>query len=200
MYQRKDPFYTRAKSAGYRSRAAFKLLQLTQRTAILRPGDHVVDLGAWPGGWLQVASQLVGPGGRVIGVDLQPIEPMPERNVVTLVGDIGHASTREQVAQACQGRVDVILSDLAPKLSGIRTRDEVRAQALADAALAFAEKLLRSGGVLVVKRFMGADMPPYLEQLRARFTKVRTSRPEATRKGSAEVYVVASGFRGTTAR
>ena len=199
MYRRKDVFYSRAKNAGYRSRAAFKLLQLAERGRLLHPGDHVVDLGAWPGGWLQVAAQLVGPSGKVVGVDLQPIEPLPQRNVVTLVGDIGNEATQHNVARACQGRVDVILSDLAPKLSGIRARDEARAQALAEVALAFAEKLLRPGGTLVVKLFMSEDLPQYVNQLHLRFGDVRTSRLEASRKGSAEVYVVARGFRCTTA-
>ncbi|MBP1684700.1 MAG: rRNA methyltransferase [Deltaproteobacteria bacterium] len=195
MYQRKDAFYQRAKGAGYRSRAAFKLLELAQRGKLLRAGDHVVDLGAWPGGWLQVAAQLVGPSGKVVGVDLQPIEPLPQANVVTLVGDIGAASTQDSVSRACEGRVDVVLSDLAPKLSGIRARDEARAQALAETAAVFAERLLRPGGILVVKMFMSPDLPQYVATLRGRFAEVRTSRVEATRKGSAEVYVVAKGFK-----
>jgi 23S rRNA (uridine2552-2'-O)-methyltransferase len=200
VYRRKDVFYRRAKSAGYRSRAAFKLLQLADRGRLLHPGDHVVELGAWPGGWLQVAVQLVGPSGKVVGVDLQPIEPLPQPNVMTLVGDIGTAATQDSLSRACQGRVDVILSDLAPKLSGIRARDEARAQALAEAALACAEKLLRPGGTLVVKLFMSENLPQYVAQVRARFGDVRTPRLEATRKGSAEVYVVARGFRCLTAR
>ncbi|MFI5394757.1 MAG: RlmE family RNA methyltransferase [Candidatus Binatia bacterium] len=196
MYQRKDAFYTRAKTAGYRSRAVFKLLQLAQGGRLLRRGDHVVDLGAWPGGWLQVASELVGPAGTVVGVDLRPIKPLPQKNVVTLVGDIAAASTQREVARACRGRADVILSDLAPKLSGVRARDEAQTQVLAECVFAFVEKILKPGGKLVVKLFMGDDLPRYVEQLRTRFTDVRTTRPEATRKGSAEIYVIASSFRG----
>lgn len=196
MYQRKDTFYTRAKTAGYRSRAAFKLLQLARGGRLLRRGDHVVDLGAWPGGWLQVASELVGPAGTVVGIDLQPIKPLPQKNVVTLVGDIAAESTQQEVARACQGRADVILSDLAPKLSGVRARDEAQTQVLAECVFAFVEKILKPGGKLVVKLFTGDDLPRYLEQLRARFADVRTTRPEATRKGSAEIYVIASGYRG----
>lgn len=200
MYQRKDAFYQRAKETGYRSRAAFKLLELVRRGRLLHAGDHVVDLGAWPGGWLQVAARLVGPNGKVVGVDLQPIKPLAQANVVTLVGDIGAVSTQESIAEACQGRVDVILSDLAPKLSGIRARDETRAQALAGVALVVAAKLLRAGGTLVVKVFMSPDLSQYVDDLRARFEDVRTCRVEATRRGSAEVYVVAKGFRGGTER
>ncbi|HEX7408229.1 MAG TPA: RlmE family RNA methyltransferase [Candidatus Binatia bacterium] len=196
MYQRKDAFYARAKTAGYRSRAAFKLLQLAQRGRLFRRGDHVVDLGAWPGGWLQVASELVGPAGTVVGVDLQPIGRLPQQNVVTFVGDIAAESTQQEIARACQGRVDVVLSDLAPKLSGVRARDEAQVQVLAECVLAFVEKVLKPGGKLVIKLFMGDDLPRYVDQLRARFTEVRTTRPEATRKGSAEVYAIANNFRG----
>ncbi|MFN8625437.1 MAG: RlmE family RNA methyltransferase [Candidatus Binatia bacterium] len=200
VYQRKDAVYRRAKGAGYRSRAAFKLLELAQRGRLLRSGDHVVDLGAWPGGWLQVAAQLVGPSGKVVGVDLQPIESLPQANVVTVVGDIDSASTQASILRACAGRVDVMLSDLAPKLSGIRSRDEARVQALAETAMALAETLLRPGGILVVKLFMSPNLPQYVEALRASFANVRTARVEATRRGSAEIYVVGKGYHGATKR
>jgi 23S rRNA (uridine2552-2'-O)-methyltransferase len=194
VYQRKDAFYTRAKAAGYRSRAAFKLLELAQRNRLFRHGDHVVDLGAWPGGWLQVASELVGPSGVVVGVDLQPIDPLPNRNVVTLVGDITADAVQEQIVRACHGRVDVILSDLAPKLSGVRARDQAQSRMLSECAAVFADKVLNARGKLVMKVFMSDDLQHFLGQLRERFASVRTTRPDATRKGSAEIYVIATDY------
>jgi 23S rRNA (uridine2552-2'-O)-methyltransferase len=198
VYQRKDTFYTRAKAAGYRSRAAFKLQQLAQRARLLRPGDCVVELGAWPGGWLQVAAEQVGPRGKVVGVDLQAIQPLPEPNITTVVGDITDEHTQVQVAQACGGRADVLLSDLAPKLTGIRARDAAQTQALADCVLKLAAHILKPDGKLVVKLFASERLRPYVAQLRTLFRDVHLTRPEATRKGSAEMYAVASGFRTNT--
>jgi 23S rRNA (uridine2552-2'-O)-methyltransferase len=199
VYQRKDTFYTRAKATGYRSRAAFKLQQLVQKGRLVRPGDCVVELGAWPGGWLQVVAAKVGAKGRVVGVDLQPIEPLPEANVLTVVGDINAAGTQERVIQACDGKVDVLLSDLAPKFTGVRARDEAQMQALADCVLQWVERILNPGGKLAVKLFMCDDLPQYVTRLRSMFGNVHLTRPEATRKGSAEVYAVASGFHARSA-
>jgi 23S rRNA (uridine2552-2'-O)-methyltransferase len=189
VYQRKDTFYARAKAAGLRSRAAFKLQQLVRRGRLLQRGNCVVELGAWPGGWLQVIAADVGPQGRVIA-------PLPETNVITVVGDITDAHTRERVIHACDGRADVLLSDLAPKLSGIRSRDAAHAQALADCVLQWVEYVLKTNGTLVVKLFMATELPQYTTRLRRMFRDVRLTRPDATRKGSAEVYAVATGFRG----
>lgn len=197
MYQRKDAFYQRAKAVGYRSRAAFKLLQLAERHRFFHRGDRVVDIGAWPGGWLQVAAQHVGPTGRAIGVDVQPIEPLPNRTVITLVGDITDRRTQERVTESCGGKADVLLSDLAPKLSGVRARDEAQAQALTECVLRLAEQVLRPGGTLVIKLFMGSELPRFVARLRALYRDVRTTRPAATRKESSEIYAVATGFRGT---
>jgi 23S rRNA (uridine2552-2'-O)-methyltransferase len=195
VYRRKDAFYARARAVGYRSRAAFKLLELAQRTRLFRRGDRVLDIGAWPGGWLQVAAELVGPTGKVIGIDLHPIEPLPGRHVTTQVGDIGDEMARQRIVDACQGQVDVVLSDVAPKLSGVRVRDEARSEALAACALALCEKVLRPGGTFVMKLFTGEAATRLVRELRVRFDDVRTSRPEATRRGSSEIYAIAVGFR-----
>lgn len=200
MYQRKDTFYTRAKAAGYRSRAAFKLQQLVQRRRLLHRGDCVVELGAWPGGWLQVAAEYVGSEGKIVGVDLQAIQTLAEPNVITVVGDISEARTRELVAQTCGRKADVLLSDLAPKLTGVRARDEAQAHALADSVIQWAGCILRPGGTLIVKLFMGEALSQYVERLRAMFHSVHLTRPEATRKGSAEMYAVATGFRSSAAK
>src|SRR5689334_12828220 len=117
-YQRKDTFYARAKVAGYRSRAAYKLLEVAQRYRLIAPGQRVVDLGAWPGSWLQVAAQLAGPRGTVVGVDLQPIDPLGGP-VTTIVGDARDAGVQGEIRARCGAGVDVLLSDMAPKLSGV---------------------------------------------------------------------------------
>jgi len=194
-YQRKDAFYARAKGAGYRSRAAYKLLELGQRYRLIERGDRVVDLGAWPGGWLQVAAQLVGAQGVVVGVDLRPIDPLG-RPVVTLTGDAREAAVLEDIRARCGGRVDVLLSDMAPPLSGVRDRDIARAAELAETALASAEVLLAVGGRVLVKLFTSPEADGLVGAARRRFQTVKLTRPDATRKGSAEVYLVGLGFRG----
>jgi 23S rRNA (uridine2552-2'-O)-methyltransferase len=168
---------------------------LTQHGRLLRPGDCVVELGAWPGGWLQVAAAQVGPRGRVVGVDLQAIHRLQEANVVTLVGDISDEQTRVHVARACGGRADVLLADLAPKLTGIRARDDAQTQALADCVLQWVAGILRPQGILIIKLFSGEGLRPYVARLRSMFREVHLARPQATRKGSAELYAVASGFQ-----
>jgi 23S rRNA (uridine2552-2'-O)-methyltransferase len=196
-YRRKDAFYARAKGAGYRSRAAYKLLELAPRYQLIRRGDHVVDLGAWPGGWLQVAAELVGPQGVVVGVDLQPIDPLPAP-VSTIVGDARDERVLREVQTRCGGRVDVVLSDMAPKLTGVRDRDQAQATALAESALAAADHLLAPGGRLLVKLFTTPDAEAIVVAVRDRFDTVKRTRPEATRKGSAEMYLVALGKRDRT--
>jgi 23S rRNA (uridine2552-2'-O)-methyltransferase len=194
-YQRKDAFYARAKAEGYRSRAAYKLLELARRYQLIRRGDHVVDLGAWPGGWLQVAAELVGPRGIVVGVDLLAIDPLPEACVSTVVGDAADPAVLAQVRERCGGRVDVVLSDLAPKLSGVRDRDAARAAALAEAGLAVAEQLLAPGGRLLMKVFSGAEAEA-LALARRIFTTAKLTKPGSSRRESAEMYLVATGRHG----
>ncbi|MGH7769302.1 MAG: SAM-dependent methyltransferase, partial [Candidatus Binatia bacterium] len=125
-YQPKDAFYRKAKKEGYRSRAAYKLLELGRRFHLIKPGDRVVDLGAAPGGWLQVAAELTGPKGKVVGIDLQPTQPFHEPNIVVLQGDATSEECAKKIAELLGGPVDCVLSDLAPKLSGIRDADIAR--------------------------------------------------------------------------
>ncbi|MCX8073070.1 MAG: RlmE family RNA methyltransferase [Candidatus Binatia bacterium] len=191
-YRRKDAFYSRAKEAGLRSRAAYKLEQLQKQYKLLRPGDKVVDLGAWPGGWLQVAARIVGPSGKVVGVDREPVAPLSDAPHVVIVRvDVFDPQLGERVQQELGGLADVVLSDLAPKLTGIRERDQAQARALAERAVELARRWLRSGGLLVIKVFMGSELPEFLAGLRREFGNVATTRPEATRKGSSELYVIA---------
>jgi len=196
VYRRRDAFYLRAKAAGYRSRAAYKLLELAKSDRLFRRGDCVVDLGAWPGGWLQIAAQQVGIAGKIIGVDLRPITPLPDPQIIVVTGDISAAVTITRIMQLCGGHADVVLSDLAPKLTGVRSRDQMQARELAEAALDFAARVLRPGGKFVIKLFMGEELAGYLDRLRECFEHVRTTRPDASRKGSAELYAIASRFAG----
>ncbi len=195
MYERKDAFYKKAKQEGYRSRAAYKLLQLHKTFRLLKRGDRVVDLGAWPGGWVQVAATLVGKTGKVIGVDVVALEPLPLEQVTLLQGDATDPALQQTVLRLLGSRADVVLSDMAPKLSGIRETDEARAVELGRAALRCAQRLLRPEGTLVLKIFMGPAHDALLTEVRALFSLVQTTRPEATRRGSAERYVVARGLK-----
>ena len=194
-YERKDTFYKKAKQEGYRSRSAYKLIELNKEFRFLKLGDRVVDLGSWPGGWVQVAASVVGKTGRVIGIDLVIIEPISLTQVTLLQGDATDPALQEKILLALGSPADVVLSDMAPKLSGIRERDDARAMELCRTALACAQVFLRPGGVLVLKVFMGAEYQAILSELRAAFTAVKIARPEATRKGSAETYVLATGLR-----
>lgn len=197
MYQPKDAFYRRAKMEGYRSRAAYKLLELNRRFRIIKPGDRVVDLGAAPGGWLQVAAQLSGKEGGVVGVDVQPIEALKEKNVIVLQGDITSEECREKLKELLGSRADCVLSDLSPRLSGIRDRDLARSLELARMALQAARGLLRPGGNFLVKTFVGDELKAFSLELEEYFPSVERTRPEATRKGSSEIYLCARGLRQT---
>jgi 23S rRNA (uridine2552-2'-O)-methyltransferase len=196
-YQRKDAHYRRAKAEGFRARSAYKLTELDDRYRLLRPGDRVVDLGAWPGGWLQVAAERVGPDGRVVGVDVLPIEALPGRNVESMVGDVRDPALLSSLPARLGSRADVVLSDLAPKLTGVRDADEARCAELLTALLDALPSLLRPGGHAVVKLFMDPSYTTTLAAFRRLFRQVRTTRPDASRRGSAELYVVATGFRPT---
>ncbi|HWH76821.1 MAG TPA: RlmE family RNA methyltransferase [Candidatus Binatus sp.] len=194
-YKPQDSYFKKAKQEGYRSRAAYKLLELQQRYRIMKPGDCVVDLGAAPGGWLQVAAKVVGPSGKVVGVDLQPIQPLPERNVILLNGDITSAEIQGRIKQLIGGPAHCLLSDLAPKLSGIRDADMARCLELNRTALAVAVELLGPNGSLVVKSFVGNDLKIFSAELAQYFATVQRTKPEATRPGSSEFYFCANGFK-----
>jgi 23S rRNA (uridine2552-2'-O)-methyltransferase len=192
---RRDPYTRRAKREDYRSRASFKLLQINRRFRVLRRGSVVLDLGCAPGGWSQVAVSVVGPSGAVVGVDLDPVEPI--EGAVLLQGDLGDPATQEAVRSALGGRgVDAVLSDMSPNISGVYDVDHARSMALVRLAADFGLPLLRAGGNLLVKVFAGPDLAPYVAALRSRFERVKRTKPEASRKASSEVYVVAMGFKG----
>jgi 23S rRNA (uridine2552-2'-O)-methyltransferase len=195
-YQRKDTFHQRAKREGYRSRAAYKLVEIQRRAQVLRRGQRVIDLGCWPGGWMQVAAREVGPTGRVVGVDLAAIEPPLEfANAIALVGDLGQPAVRKALLEAVGGPADVVLSDAAPKLTGVRATDRAHEEELLAAIEAALGELLRPGGSLVLKLMEGPEAQAAEQRLRARFASARSLRPEASRKGTTERYWIGVGFR-----
>lgn len=194
-YQRKDRWHQRAKREGFRSRAAYKLAEIQQRHRLLRRGQRVVDLGCWPGGWLQVASRAVGRDGRVVGVDLTPLDqPLELRNVAVLCADLACRELAGRILDALGGPADVVLSDAAPKLSGVRATDRAREHELLESIEALLPALLHPGGSLLLKILEGPEAQAVERRLRARFSRARTVRPRASRKGSAERYLLARGF------
>jgi 23S rRNA (uridine2552-2'-O)-methyltransferase len=193
-YDPHDRYFKKAKQEGYRSRAAYKLLELQQRYRLMGPGDAVVDLGAAPGGWLQVAGKFVGQSGKVIGVDLQPIKPFNERNIIVLKGDIFSAEIKQKIKELIGGPADSVISDLAPKLSGIRDADIARCMELNQTALNIAVNLLRPGGTLLIKSFISSELHSFTAGLKRYFSIVQRTKPEATRQGSSEFYFYAKGF------
>ena len=194
-YQPKDTYFRRAKREGYRSRAAYKLLELNRRFHLIKPGDYIVDVGAAPGGWLQVVSKLIGEEGKVIGVDLQPMERFREKNIYLLQGDITSEDTQRKVKELLAGAADCVLSDLSPQITGIHTTDLIRSLDLARAAFKLASALLKAKGGFVVKTFVGEETTAFLTELKPYFASIQRTRSEATRKGSSEIYVIARGFR-----
>jgi 23S rRNA (uridine2552-2'-O)-methyltransferase len=193
-YDRKDATYHAAKKAGLRSRAGIKLEDLDARFRLLAPGKRVVDLGCWPGAWLQVAAKRVGAAGRVAGVDLVAVEPLGLANVTTIVGDAGDRAVQQQLLDALGGPVDVVLSDLSPKLTGIRASDQAREEALVEIAIDFARRVLVPDGRLLLKLFSHVEQA-MTKRLREEFRTVTAFRPPSTRKGSSEMYVAATGRR-----
>lgn len=193
-YNPRDRFFQKAKKEGYRARSAYKLAEIQDRFRLLHPGAAVLDLGAAPGGFLQVAAEAVGPKGSVLGIDLEPIAPLPPP-VRTVAGDI-YAEDVLATLRAIEPRAfDAVLSDMAPKTTGVRQIDEARSLALAERALELARQALKPGGAFVAKVFMGGDIEGFLAQVKRAFAKVKIVRPEATRGRSVEVYVVAQGLR-----
>ena len=194
-YQRKDSFHQRAKREGYRSRAAYKLLEIQRRTQVLQRGQRVIDLGCWPGGWMQVAAREVGPTGRVVGVDLAAIEPALEfANAIALTCELTQPAVRKALLDAAGGPADVLLSDAAPKLTGVRATDRAHEEVLLAAIEAALPELLRPGGALVLKLMEGPEAQAAEQRLRARFASARSLRPDASRKGTTERYWIGREF------
>lgn len=192
--QARDPFVRKAHAEGWRSRAVFKLSELQRVEKLMRPGDVVVDLGAAPGAWSQYAASVVGPSGRVVALDLLEMPPLAD--VEVLQGDFRDEETlKALLATLGTARVDLVLSDLAPNMSGMRSVDQPRSMYLAELVLDFAGQVLREGGNMVVKLFQGEGFQEYVNAVRKRFGSVRMRKPPASRSGNRETYLVARNFR-----
>ncbi len=190
-----DPHVQRSRELGYRSRASAKLLEIQRRDRLVEPGMTVVDLGAAPGGWSQVAVELAGAGGRVVAVDLLPMAPIAGVDFVR--GDFAEAEVLEEVLARLGGAgADLVISDMAPNISGVKGIDQPRAMALAELAWDLAGRVLARGGSLLVKVFQGEGCEAFRASLRVDFAAVKTRKPDASRARTSEVYLLASGFRG----
>jgi len=189
-----DPFVQRAQGEGWRSRAVFKLEEIDRRERLLKPGQVCLDLGAAPGAWSQYAQQRVGRKGRVVATDILPVSELP--GVEFVQGDFREEAVFEQLVGFLPGRqVDVVLSDMAPNLSGVDAIDQPRALHLAELALEMAGRVLKPGGTALIKVFQGAGFPELIQSARLRFARVRLIKPQASRSRSSEIYLLAMQFR-----
>ena len=190
QYDRKDSFYNKAKKEGYPARSAYKLIELDKKFGILKSGYKIVDLGCAPGGWLKVAEEK-----RVsaVGIDLLDLQYEPGSHVTFVKGDFLERKNQEKILELLQGPVDWVLSDMSPNITGIKFKDTAASIELCEAALSFGKETLKKGGGLIVKLFPGPELEPFKKQLKQFFTKVVPYIPEATRKTSTEIYLVAIG-------
>ncbi len=191
--QEKDPYVKQARAAGYRARAAYKLLELDEKDRLLRPGLKVVDLGAAPGSWAQVAAGKVGESGRVVALDILPMDALP--GVEIIEGDFREQDVLDQLEARVGERVDLVLSDMAPNLSGIAVADQARSMHLAELALDFARQWLEPNGRFVVKLFQGEGFDAFVREARATFKAVRIRKPKSSRRESREAYLVGDGLK-----
>ena len=188
-----DPYVIRAQKEGLRSRSAYKLLEIQEKTKVIKTGMTIVDLGAAPGGWSQLASGIVGSTGKVYALDILPMEAL--KHVEFLQGDFREESVMQQFLQRVQLKpIDLVISDMAPNFSGMRSVDQPRSIYLAELALDFAQKVLKPKGCFIVKTFQGEGFEVFLKDLRSLFAKVTIRKPSASRGSSAEVYLVAIGY------
>ena len=190
-----DIFVQRAQKEGYRSRAVYKLMEINDKDQILRRGMSVLDLGSAPGGWSQVAAKLVGDAGRVVASDILSMDALPD--VVFVQGDFTEQETYDRIVASLDDKpLDVVLSDMAPNMSGMPEVDQPRSMYLVELATELAERALAPGGAFITKVFQGEGFEPWFRQIRDRFDRVTTRKPTASRPRSREVYIVASGFKG----
>ncbi|MBN1860171.1 MAG: RlmE family RNA methyltransferase [Candidatus Thermoplasmatota archaeon] len=192
--KKKERFYKEAKRVGYRARSAFKLKQIQGRFHCIPKDSLVVDLGAAPGGWSQVAKELVGPQGIVIGADLSSIQPLED--VVFIQGDITKVETVQKIKEKMNGKnADIVLSDMSPDISGNYSVDQARSVWLCENAFNVVQEILRPGGHFICKIFEGEDMKSFVDKIKRQFMVVKIFSPEASRKSSSEVYIVAKSFK-----
>ncbi len=190
--QERDPYVERAVKEGWRSRAVFKLAQIHDKERLLRPGMRVVDLGASPGGWSQYAARTVGARGRIWAVDLLPMDTLP--GVEFMLGDFTEAATVDALKAAIGDKVDLVMSDMAPNISGTRAIDQPRSMGLAEDALWFAQEILAPGASFLIKLFQGEGFPEFVRRARKEFGTVRLVKPKASRPESREIYMLARNY------
>jgi 23S rRNA (uridine2552-2'-O)-methyltransferase len=190
---RKDQYRKLAKENMYRSRAVYKLSQLNKSHHFLKEGMKVIDIGAAPGGWLQLASKITGPKGSVIGIDLKEIEPIP--NVITIVGNIENEKDVDKLISSLDGKADVVLSDLAPNVSGLWEMDHLKQIDLTRKAVEFTKTVLKENGYALYKVFQGEDTAEFINYLKDFFLNVIITKPDASRKQSSEIYVLCKKYK-----
>lgn len=191
-----DPYVKQAQKDGYRSRASYKLLDIQEKDRILRNGMTVIDLGAAPGGWSQVVSRVIGEKGRLIASDILPMDTIVD--VTFIQGDFTEDAVFEELLAAVNNQpVDLVISDMAPNMTGMRSVDQVKAMFLCELALDFASKVLKPGGDFLIKIFQGEGFDSYLQSVRQAFEKVQMRKPSSSRGRSREQYLLARGFKGT---
>jgi 23S rRNA (uridine2552-2'-O)-methyltransferase len=195
-YQRKDKFYQDAKEQGYRSRAAFKLLELNKKFSLFNTRDRVLDLGAWPGSWIQVTQKIVGKSGKIVGIDLSKIDPFVEDNVILLQGDVTNSQLTYELLKVIPEKFNCVISDLAPKLTGIRVRDIAQIEICMNSALNIAKATLLPEGNLVIKVFNCNETDDFFKQCKKDFKSVSKCLLKATRTSSDELYFVGKGWIG----
>ena len=192
-FQKREYFYNEAKRKGYRSRSAFKLKQIQKKYKIIRKNDYILDLGAAPGGWSQVLNEIVGEKGKIIGVDLSFIQPM--EGIIFLQDDITKKSTLDKIINIIgDERIDVILSDMSPNISGNYTIDQAKSIYLCEKSLNLAEELLKENGNFLCKLFMGEDFENFLNDFKKKFKKIKLYSPPASRKSSSEIYLIGINY------
>ncbi len=192
QYNRKDHLYQRAKDEGYRSRAAYKLIEIQEAYGIIQQGGNVIDVGAWPGGWSQVALKFVGSSGSVVAIDLVPCEPIDDERFRSITGD---ARDLESLLGSSDPQFDAVISDMSPKLTGIREVDQAGTVGCAELALYVATKMLKEKGSFVVKVFKGADVEGFVKSARPLFNKVIRTELKSSRNTSNEFYVIGLGMK-----
>lgn len=193
-YKRKDGYWKMAKREGYRSRAAYKLMQLNKKFRLIKRNDYVLDIGCAPGGWMQVAREIVGTNGYVLGLDIQKINPFTEENVEFLHKDITDANVVTMIREKVE-TFDVVVSDMSPNITGIWDVDHYKSIELSEKALHLTVEVLRIHGNFMVKIFQGESAKPFFEKVKHHFSYAKISTPKASRKSSAEVYIVGKNFK-----
>lgn len=194
--RKREHYYRKAKKEHYRSRAAYKLKQINDNFDVMRPGSRVVDLGASPGGWSQIAAEIVGSTGKVVSVDIRRMRRID--GVEFILGDVRERKTIDRLSEIMGGSVDVVLSDMSPNISGHYSTDHAKSIELCEHALKFAEAALREDGCFIVKVFEGDLYPEFLAKVKRHFKSVKGHSPRASRASSSEIYIIAKGFISRT--